>query len=96
VIRHVVMFKFKPDFPEEKRLDWLNRLRRLPEQIEVLKSLSAGMDVLGDSRSWDAALVAEFDQLGDIAIYTSHPAHVPLIHISGPNCEQIVSVDFEI
>ncbi|MEJ8279492.1 Dabb family protein [Pseudonocardia spirodelae] len=93
MIRHVVLFRWRAGFDPG---DWLERVRALPERIPQLRSLDAGPDVLGADRSWDAAVVADFDRLDDVAAYTDHPAHRPLIAISGAGAEQIASVDFEI
>ncbi|WP_187588909.1 Dabb family protein [Gordonia sp. OPL2] len=94
MIRHVVMFRWHPEFPEAERVSWLAAVRELPSQIGVLRSLSAGVDTLGTDRSWDAAIVAEFDTIEDVATYTEHPAHRPLITISGTGAAEIASVDF--
>lgn len=92
-IRHVVIFRWKPGFDPS---EWLRLVRGLPKQIPQIKALSVGPDVLGADRSFDAAIVADFDRIEDVAIYTDHPAHQPLIGISGAGASQIVSVDFEI
>lgn len=93
MIRHVVLFRWRAGFDPS---EWLEQVRALPGRIPQLRSLSAGPDVLHADRSWDAALVAEFDRLEDVATYTDHPAHRPLIEISAAGAEQIVSVDFEV
>jgi hypothetical protein len=96
MIRHVVMFRWKPEFPEADRQAWLDAVRRLPGEIDVLTALSAGPDALGAARSWDHAIVADFERIEDVATYTDHPAHRPLIAVSGAGAEAIASVDFEI
>lgn len=96
MIRHVVMFRWRPDFEEARRQEWYDRLLELPSKVDVIRSLSAGPDVLGSARSWDVVLVADFDSLEDVATYTAHPDHQPLIALSGAGAEQIASVDFEI
>lgn len=93
MIRHVVMFQWKPDFDPA---EWFALVRDLPSRIPQIKSLSVGTDVLRGARSFDAAIVADFDQIEDVAVYTDHPDHQPLIAISGAGASQIVSVDFEI
>lgn len=93
MIRHVVLFRWKPGFDPA---DWLAVVRGLQQHIPEVKSLSVGADVLHADRSWDAALVADFEQLEDIATYTAHPAHQSAIALSGAGAEQIVSVDFEL
>ena len=96
MIRHVVMIRWKPEFEQAARQDWLDRVLALPGKISAIRSLSAGTDVLAANRSWDVALVADFDSVQDIAGYTAHPDHQPLIAISTPNAESVASVDFAI
>ncbi len=92
-IRHVVLFRWKPGFDPT---EWLTLMRGLPDRIPQIKNLSVGPDVLGADRSFDAAIVADFDRIEDVAAYTDHPAHQGLIAISGAGASEIVSVDFEI
>lgn len=96
MIRHVVMFKFKPEFPQEAREEWARQARQLPDGIKEIKAFSLGFDVLEADRSWDAAIVADFDTIEDVKTYAVHPVHLPVAALSVPNCEQMVSVDFEI
>ncbi|TFD54451.1 Dabb family protein [Cryobacterium frigoriphilum] len=95
MIRHVVMFKFADTFTAPLQQQWLAGLDTLVGQVPGLRSLSVGRDVLGSERSWNVALVAEFDTLAQVAGYATHPLHLPLIALSGPNCDDIVSVDYE-
>lgn len=92
-IRHVVLFRWKPGFDPT---EWFVMIRGLPARIPQIRALAAGPDVLGADRSYDAAVVADFDRIEDVATYTAHPAHQPLIAISGAGASQIISVDFEI
>lgn len=93
MIRHVVLFRWKQGFDPA---EWLAVVRDLQQHIPEVRSLSVGTDVLHAERSWDAALVADFDHIEDVATYISHPAHQPAISLSGEGAEQIVSVDFEL
>jgi hypothetical protein len=96
MIRHVVLFRWKPDFPHDARADWMARVRDLPRAIPTIRSLSVGTDVVRAGRSWDAAIVADFDRVEDVEGYAVHPEHLPLIAISGTGAEVVASVDFEI
>jgi hypothetical protein len=96
LIRHVVMFKFREQFDQESRQDWARRAKKMPEQIKEIRAFSLGFDILGIDRSWDAAIVADFDTIDDVRAYAIHPAHLPVAAISVPNCEEMVSVDFEL
>jgi hypothetical protein len=94
VIRHVVMIKFKPEFDQSSREDWAERARKMPQEIAEIRSFTLGFDVFGVERSWDAAIVADFDTIEDVRTYAVHPAHLPVSAISVPNSEHMVSVDF--
>jgi len=93
MIRHVVLFRWKPGFDPAQ---WFTVVRDLQRHIPEIKALSVGADVLHAKRSWDAAVVADFERIEDVATYTDHPAHQPAIAISAQGAEQIVSVDFEL
>lgn len=93
MIRHVVLFRWKPGFDPT---GWFAVIRGLEERIPEVKALSVGSDVLHADRSWDAAIVADFDRLEDVATYTVHPEHQPAVEMSRVGAEQIVSVDFEL
>lgn len=93
MIRHIVLFRWEPGFDPG---EWLKVVRGLPALIPELVSLSVGQDVLHAERSWDAAIVADFRRIEDVATYSAHPAHQPAIALSGAGAEQIVSVDFEL
>jgi hypothetical protein len=95
MIRHVAVFSWKPDFPEQDLHEWMDRLRALPDQLDVLRSLTVGTDVLHGGRSWDAAVVADVDDLDALSTYNQHPEHLAILRISAPNIDQLIQVDFE-
>ena len=96
MIRHVAVFRFVPEFTSAQREHWISLLRRLPEQIPELRSMSVGTDVLGGPASHEVAIVADFDDLEALAAYTRHPAHAEITAISGPVKASLATVDFEI
>lgn len=95
MIRHVVLFRFAETFFGESERLWTEGVAGLLGQVPGLRSVSLGRDVMGAERSWDYALVSDFDSLADVRAYASHPAHLPLIALSGAHATQIVSVDYE-
>lgn len=96
MIRHVAVFRFKPEFTAEQRQEWINMVSDLPNHIEQIRSMSIGKDLLHGVSSYDVGLVADFDTLEDLAIYSSHRMHQPVLDISGPVKEHLAVVDFEI
>jgi hypothetical protein len=96
MIRHTVLFQFKPDFPPAERQAWIDGLNHMAGRIPGMLSLSHGPDVLSTERSFDYAIVADFESVEDIAVYNTHPLHEPLKAYSFPNSQQILSVDFHL
>lgn len=94
MIRHAVLFKFKPDFPAEDKAAWIEGLNRMDGNIPGLLKLTHGADLLKQERSFDYAIVADFNAVEDIEAYNTHPLHEPLKKYSFPNSEQIIAVDF--
>ena len=96
MIRHVAVFRFAAEFTPEQREHWMSLLRRLPDRIPQLRSMSVGADVLGGPASHEIAIVADFDDLDGLDAYTRHPAHAEILSISAPVKASLATVDFEI
>jgi len=96
VIRHVVMFKLRPGVSEAQRDEWLEMSRRVHEQIDLVRAYSIGADLLHLPRSYDVAVVADFDSLDAVRAYADDPAHLSTVELSRSLSEHIASVDFEL
>lgn len=96
MIRHVVMFKLKPGVSPARRDEWLETSRRVHAEIDIVRAYSIGVDLLRQSRSYDVAVVADFDNLEDVRAYAEHPLHLSAVELSRELSEHIVSVDFEV
>jgi hypothetical protein len=96
MIRHTVLFTFTPYFPHADKQAWIAGLGRMAGNIPGMLSLTHGPDVLNTERSFDYAIVADFETVEDIAVYNTHPLHEPLKAYSFPNSQQILSVDFHL
>jgi hypothetical protein len=95
MIRHVVFFKFKPEAEAAERAVVLDQLRALPDKIDVIRSFEVGEDILQSARSWDAVLIATYDDLGALEIYTRHDDHVEVVLKLREICDAVGSVDYE-
>ncbi|AWB85391.1 Dabb family protein [Mycetocola zhujimingii] len=96
MIRHVAVFRFVPEFTADEREHWMGLLRALPAQIPSVRSMSVGPDVLGGAASHDLAIVADFDDLDGLDLYSRHPAHAEVLRISAGVKISLATVDFEI
>jgi len=95
MIKHVVFFNFKPEVTDEQRREIVEAVKALPGEIEVIRDMAVGLDVVKSKRSWDLALVASFDDRKDLDTYSNHPAHVPLKEKLGSLSIDLGAVDFE-
>jgi len=73
MIKHIVMWKFKPD-TEEKQREFLTGLKCLYGKIESLKSLEIGENQAGFG-DFDAVLIATFADADGLAAYKNDPQH---------------------
>jgi hypothetical protein len=96
MIRHVVLFKLKAGVSPDDLDRWLEMSRRAHTRIESVRAFSIGTDLMHLPRSYDVAVVADFDSLDDTRAYAEHPEHLPVIELSREHSEHIASLDFEV
>ncbi len=101
MIRHVVLFKFKPEVSAEERKNFIHRLQELPERVPgIIKdgrgAPEVGEDFMGTPRSCHVALIFSFAGRQALESYASHPSHLPVVERARQICESIAAVDFEI
>ncbi len=77
MIRHIVLFKIKDEYKSEIPQLAQNFYTMLGK-VEGLLALSAGGDILGSERSYDLALVCDFQDRASFDAYQTHPAHMPI------------------
>jgi len=95
MIKHVIVIKFKPDASEEDKKLFEGMLGKLPTVIPEIKGFLFGRDVVRSERSYDFALVSDFEDLGALERYRVHPEHVKVLQQVRAIAEQIIAVDFE-
>lgn len=96
MIKHVVLFKFKPETTEEQIEQLAAGLGALPEVIEEIREFVFGRDVIRSERSYDFGLVSLFDDLAALQRYQVHPDHQKVVAHVKQVCSGVVAVDFEL
>ncbi len=96
MIRHVVVFKLKSDVSPPERDRWLEASRRAHAKIRSVRAYNIGANLMHLPRSYDVAVVADFDTLEDVQHYAEHPEHTAVVELSRRLSEHIASVDFEL
>ena len=74
MITHIVLFKLKERTAENISLAKA-KLLSMAGQVDLLRHLEVGTDVLRSERSYDVALTTRFDTLADLHAYQVHPYH---------------------
>lgn len=92
------MFKLL-DFEEiEKKhhlLKHQNELNQLPSLIDVIRFYEVGINCLKSDRSYDIVIVAEFESLNALSIYSEHPEHKRVVKYIRSIAHPSVVVDYE-
>ncbi len=93
MIRHIVMWKFRPGTEAEQER-FLNGLRSLQGVIpQLLRSEVARNVGLGN---YDAVLVSEFNNLEDLEAYKKDPRHQAVSALCKSIREDRTAVDYEV
>src|ERR1051325_718612 len=70
MIRHVVFFKFNPEATVSQRKEVIAGLRALPDKIDAIRTFELGEDIMRSARAWDFVLIATYDDLQALDVYT--------------------------
>lgn len=96
LIRHVVLFRFKPETGQEDRDEFAARVRALPETVPGVLRPEVGVDLLRTPRSYDVGLFFGFADRTALDRYQTHPNHVPVVETAKRICDSIVALDYEL
>jgi hypothetical protein len=77
VLRHIVMYKFKPESTPAQVQEVIDAFGGLPKKIDKIIGYEAGANVSqeGKSEGFTHAFVVTFKNEADLAAYLVHPAH---------------------
>jgi hypothetical protein len=94
MITHVVLYKLKENTPEIRK-KMIETFYSMEGKIPALLSIKAGEDFLGAARSFDIALICEYESREKLKEYQEHPVHQPVKAYVHSVVEKSQSVDFE-
>ena len=92
MIRHIVMWKFRPG-TEQEQVQFLEGLKQLQGVIPQLLKSEVAVNVGADN--YDAVLVSEFESLEALEIYKNDPRHKAVSALCKSIREDRVAVDYE-
>lgn len=95
MLTHIVMWRYRPDLPEETREEHLRQLRSLANVVQGIESFAVGFDILHSPRSYDTGLAAVFRDRSVLDAYSVHPEHVKVVEFGNTIIDTMAKVDFE-
>ncbi len=100
MVKHLIMWNFKEDFPEEKKeafaLEADKRIKALIGPVKGLTSAEIKLNRLPGSNR-ELMLLTDFDSPEDLAAYQVHPLHVAFgSELIKPSTCDRACFDFEI
>ena len=93
MIRHVVMWKFKPDTRKEMA-EFLAGLQGLYGVIPQIRAQQVWVNCV--EGNYDAVLISDFDSLADLETYKKDPRHVAVSALCKAIRTDRVAVDYEV
>jgi len=96
LIRHTVMFTWKPEATDEQKKRVAEELSRLPGVVPSIRAYAMGSDLGVNEGNWEFAVSGDFDDLDGYLAYRDDPAHRAIIaeHIQ-PIIATRAAVQFE-
>jgi hypothetical protein len=94
MLRHIALFKFSAEFPNELKQQWLDAFHALESVIPELRAITVAFDLVKGATSFDAALVADFDDMEGLKTYSAHPSYQAASKMSSPYKESVAVVDY--
>ncbi len=96
MLRHVVMFHWKPDTSPEKIREIEDAFSALPAKIPQVAGFEWGTDVSvqGLAAGFTHCFVVSFSNEQDRDIYLPHPEHAAFLALSRPNVQQVMVFDY--
>ena len=96
MLRHVVMFGWKPEVPADTIREIEDTFRALPAKIPQVAAFEWGIDisVQGFSRGFTHCFVISFASEADRDAYQAHPDHQAFLALGRPNVAQLLTFDY--
>jgi hypothetical protein len=96
VLRHSVLFQWKPEATDEEKQRVATELAKLPSIVPSLRAFVCGPDAGLAKTNFDFAVSADFDDEAGFVAYRDDPAHRAVVdRYITPILTQRVAVQFE-
>jgi len=75
MIRHVAMFRFRPEVTREQRIAARDALASNKDHCPTIGAYTVGLDLDRNAHNWDMVLVGDFEDTTALEAYFTHPHH---------------------
>lgn len=79
MIRHVVLFAWKPEATEEQRRQAAAEVAKLPSIVPTVRGFASGHDAGLNEGNFDFAVAADFDDEAGYLAYRDDPGHREIV-----------------
>lgn len=95
-LRHVVLFKFKPDVTKEQIQEVVAGFQNLPKKIDGITAFEWGTDVSPEKLAdgFTHCFVVTFKDAQSRDAYLPHQAHKDFVAVALPRIDKVLVVDF--
>ena len=95
MIKHMVLFRFRPETGEHMRARVLDGMRALPSRFPAMKRFALGENVSKRDRTFTHAMTIEFDELEQLEAYLDAQDHESFVVLSfRPHVEERAIMSF--
>ena len=96
LLRHIVMYKFKPDVTPAQLQEVIDAFAGLPKKIDAIADFEHGPNVSkeGKSEGFTHCFVVSFRDEKGLATYLAHPAHADYVKVVKDRREKVVVFDY--
>lgn len=96
VLRHVVLFQFKPDVSKEQVQEVVDAFAALPSKIDTIIGFEKGTDVSVENKAagFTHGFVVTFRDEKGRETYLPHPAHQEFVKLVGPRVMNVLVFDY--
>ncbi|MCX7013092.1 MAG: Dabb family protein [Candidatus Sumerlaeota bacterium] len=97
MVKHIVIFKAKPETTEVRMGELMGELASLKSKIEGIVDFSGGKNISGEGRShgFTHGFVMTFADQAKLQAYLPHSQHKAVAAKALALCEDVVVIDFE-
>jgi hypothetical protein len=98
VLKHVVMYKFKPEISAAQVQEVVDTFAGLPSKIDTIIGFETGTNVSeeGKSEGFTHVFVVTFRDKAGLKTYLDHPAHAEYVQVVKGRREKVIVFDYEV